>query len=408
MSIETKSAAEMAVEVKAAFEARTNEVKGIAEKALAEAAKGIGMSETVKELADAALLGMNEAKARLDELEQKAVRPSGGDVSVHRSAGTQFVESDEYKSFMASGKSRGSVSVEMKAIISSLTTLADGSAGDLLEPLRLPIVAPVDRRMTVRSLIMPGRTSQPMIQYPVETGFTNAAATVSETSGATKPQSEIQFDIVTGAVTTIATTMPATRQIMDDAPMLQSYIDARLRFALATVEEQQLLNGSGTGTNLRGLVTAATAFAAGSVIIAGATNLDVLRIAMLQAALAEFMASGHVINPLDWAVMETLKDTQGRYIIGNPQEVATPRLWGLPVIATQAMGAGSFLTGAFMMGAQIFDCLFFKDTASTENVDNFVKNLVTIRAEERLALAIYRPQAFITGTYAAARTDLAS
>ncbi|CUW44445.1 hypothetical protein B3286c1_1777 [Brucella vulpis] len=106
---------------------------------------------------------------------------------------------------------------------------------------------------------------------------------------------------------------------------------------------------------------------------------------------------GHVLSPIDWTSIELLKDTQGRYIIGNPQGTIAPTLWGLPVVTTQAMAAGKFLTGAFKLGAQIFDRWQARVEVATENEDDFIKNLVTILAEERLALAVYRPEAFIYG-----------
>ncbi len=149
----------------------------------------------------------------------------------------------------------------MKSIISSLTTDANGSAGDLIVPDRIPgVIAPGQRRLTVRDLLTPGRTASNAVQYVKETGFTNAAATVSETAGATKPQTDIKFDVVTSSVTTIAHWVLATRQILDDVPMLQSYIDGRLTYGLALVEENQLLNGGGTGTDLHGVYTQARRF----------------------------------------------------------------------------------------------------------------------------------------------------
>lgn len=405
----TKTAEEMAVEIKSAFDTKHDAVKEIAEKALAEAKKGIDMSASFKQLADEALSGMNEAKARLIELEQKAVRSGNGDEPhAHKSAGYQFIENEGVKSMMASPKSGQRVDVQMKAIISAATADANGSAGGLLEPNRVGMVEPVTRRMTVRDLLTPGRTNQPSIQYPRETGFTNSAATVSEQTGPTKPQSEIKFDIVTTSVTTIAHWVLATRQILDDAPMLQSYIDGRLRYGLAFVEENQLLNGGGTGTDLNGIYTQATAFAAGTAVVATPTRLDVIRYAMLQGALAELPPTGVVLNPIDWALIETTKDTSGGYIIGNPQAVIQPRLWGLPVVATQAMTSGNFLTGAFRLGAQIFDREDANVAISTEDSDNFRKNLVSILAEERLGLAVYRPTAFVKGTFSTAITDLTS
>jgi HK97 family phage major capsid protein len=125
--------------------------------------------------------------------------------------------------------------------------------------------------------------------------------------------------------------------------------------------------------------------------------LDTIRLGMLQVALAEFPANGIVLNPIDWAYMEMLKDANNLYLIGNPQGTTSPTLWGLPVVATQSMTVDKFLVGAFDMAAQIFDRQNATVEVSTEDQDNFVKNKVTIRAEERLALAIYRPQAIVFG-----------
>jgi HK97 family phage major capsid protein len=405
-----KSPEDLAKEVKADFDKRFDEVKAIATDALGKLEKGEPITAATKEKADEALSAVNEAKARLDELEQKVARKGEEQKAGFKSAGYQVVENDAVKSFMADQRSgqRISVDIEQKAIISSLTTDANGSAGDLVVPQRVDLVPGVERRMTVRDLLTPGRTSSGSIQYPKETGYTNAAATHTETGGTDKPQSDIKFDIVTAAVTTIAHWVLATRQILDDAPMLQSYIDGRLRYGLAYAEEAQLLNGGGTGTDLNGVYTQATASTANLALIALPTKIDVIRVAMLQAALAEFPPSGIVLHPTDWMTIETTKDTVGRYIIGDPASNAQPRLWGLPVVATQAMTTDKFLVGAFKLGAQIFDRQDARVEISTEDDTNFRKNLVTILAEERLALAVYRPEAFVKGDFGDVIQDLTS
>ena len=414
---DTKSAEQLAGEVKAAFDAqqqavkkdfdtRHDEVKALAEEALGKAAKGEELSASTKQLADEALTALNEAKARLDEVEQKLARKKQDDERVApRSLGEQVVTNEAIQPFLNSKTARGRASVEVKSIISSLTSDANGSAGDLIVPDRQPgIVTPGQRRLTVRDLLTPGRTNSNAVQYVKETGFTNAAATVSETAGATKPQSDIKFDVVTSSVTTIAHWVLATRQILDDVPMLQSYIDGRLTYGLALVEENQLLNGGGTGTDLHGIYTQATAFSSPISLPAPVTRIDVLRLAMLQSALSELLATGAVLHPADWAGIELLKDTSGAYIIGNPQGTLSPTLWGLPVVATQSMASGKFLAGAFQLGAQIFDRMDAVVEISTEDDQNFRKNLVTVLAEERLALAVYRPEAFVKGDFAAAAT----
>jgi HK97 family phage major capsid protein len=165
----------------------------------------------------------------------------------------------------------------------------------------------------------------------------------------------LQFSLQTSNVTTIAHWVQATRQILDDVPQLQSYIDGRLMYGLKYVEDNQLLNGGGTGTDLNGIYTQATASTANLAVVATPTKLDVLRAAMLQAALANLPASGIVLHPTDWFGIEVTKDTAGGYVIGNPQDNTNRRLWGLPVVETLAMTTGKFLVGAFQMGAQIFD-----------------------------------------------------
>lgn len=408
MTTETKSVGEVLIETKTLFEAKHDEVKAIAEKALAEAEAGKGLTATTKELADQAITGMNEAKARLDELEQKVIAGGGNERPEFKSAGQIAIDNDEVKAMMEVGRGRVSFELEQKAIISGLTTDANGSAGDLVVPQRAPLVDAVERRMTIRDLLMPGNTSSSSIQYPKETGFTNLAATHTETAGTAKPQSEIKFDIVTTNVTTIAHWVLATRQILDDAPMLRSYIDGRLRYGLRYAEELQLLNGGGTGTDLHGVYSQATAMSANPGVVADPQRFDVIRFAILQASLAELPPSGVVVHPTDWALMELTKDDVGRYIIGNPAGEAQPRLWGLPVVATQAMTVDKFLVGAFSTAAQIFDRSDARVEISTEDSDNFRKNLVTILAEERLALAVYRPEAFIKGDFSDAITDITS
>jgi HK97 family phage major capsid protein len=405
---EQKTVSEMAAEVKADFDRKFDELKGVATDALGRAEKGEGLTVAAKQKADEALTGVNEAKARLDEMEQKMVRRVEDGLRQSKSIGEQFTDSESVKSFIASG-GKGRVSMEVKAIISSLTTDADGSAGDLIVPQRIPgIVSPALRRMSVRDLLTPGRTSSSAIQYVKESGFTNSAATHTETAGTAKAQSEIKFEVVNGNVTTIAHWVRATRQILADVPMLQSYIDGRLRYGLAYVEDNQLLNGGGTGTDLNGVYTQATASTANLAVVSAPTKLDVIRAAMLQAALANIPPSGIVLNPTDWFGIETTKDTAGAYIIGNPQDGTNPRLWGLPVVETPAMTVDKFLVGAFRDGAQIFDRMDATVEISTEDGDNFTKNLVTILAEQRLALAVYNTLAFVKGDFSDQITDLTS
>lgn len=394
---EQKSAADLAVEIKADFDKKFDGLKEIAENAVGMAGKGEKLSGEAKERADQAIMDVNEAKARLDDIEQKMFRERGLDEDVRKSIGQQFVESDGYKAFEQTGfsKSVGRADLSVKATLTSATTDSAGSLGDAVNQTRLPGILPLpQRRLTVRDLLSQGRMDGSTLEYVKETGFTNSAAPVAE--AAAKPESDLKFDLVTTSAKVIAHWMKASRQILSDVSQLQSTIDQRLLYGLAYVEENQLLNGDGTGQNLNGIIPQATAYAAPFVPADDNGNIDQIRLMMLQAALAEYPATGIVMHPTDWARVETTKDGDGRYIIGNPQGTAQPTLWGLPVVATQAITVDKVLVGAFKLGAQVFDRWDARVETGYVN-DDFIKNLVTLLAEERLALAVYRPEAFIYG-----------
>ena len=233
-------------------------------KAHAERAqKNAELSEDTKAKVDELLQTNAALSARLQSAEQLMARleagPNGGDVRT--SFGEQFVASEEFQAFAAKTNPRGRVDMTVKAAITTLTTDADGSAGDGIAPNRLPGVNPLpQRRLTIRDLIAPGRTDTGLIQYVKETGFTNAAAPTAE--GGAKPQSSIKFDLVSETTKVIAHHFKASRQILSDFPQLASIINQRGLYGLKLVEENQILNGDGTGQNISGLVANSTAYAA--------------------------------------------------------------------------------------------------------------------------------------------------
>jgi HK97 family phage major capsid protein len=394
---ETKTAEQLAGEVKALFQTSLDEVKAIAEKAIGEAKTSGELSTKTKETADEALIKMNGLTEQIATIEQQVLEGTGGRPEQAKSIGEMFAEDPKVAEFLKQAQPRGRVDFQTKATLTSATTDAAGSVGDAINQTRLPGIQGLpQRRMTVRDLLSPGRMDGNTLEYVQETGFTNNAAPVAE--GAAKPASDIKLDLKSTTAKVIAHYMKASRQVLDDVAQLRSMIDQRLLYGLAFKEEGQLLNGDGTGQNLLGIIPQATAYSA-PITLTSPTSIDVMRLAMLQAALAEYPATGHVMHPADWAWIETLKDGEGRYLIGNPQGSISPTLWGLPVVQTQAIAIDKFLTGAFRLGAQVFDRWTARVEIATENEDDFIKNLVTILAEERLALAVYRPEAFIYGDF---------
>jgi HK97 family phage major capsid protein len=371
----------------------SDQVREVGEKAMAQAKKAGDMSAEMKPRVDELLVEQGKLMARLTDIEQKQARRPGAAEVAAQTVGQIFVADDAFKAWIGAGGLKSTQSGYVGAVPrAALTSVGSPGVPPDLQPGVLPGAT---RRLTVRDLIMPGTTDSNMVQYVKETGFTNNAAPVSETMQ--KPESSLAYTLTQQAVITIAHWVKASKQVLDDFKGLQSMIDGRLRYGLKLVEETQLLKGSGVGNNLNGIYTQATPYVA-PIVIAGATKIDTIRLMLLQAELALYPATGIVLHPADWAAIELTKESTKGYIFANPQSMATPALWGRPVVPTQAMTVDTALVGAFMLGAQIFDREDANVVISTENQDDFIKNMCTIRCEERLALAVYRPEAFVKNT----------
>ena len=218
MSDQTKSAAELAAETKAAVDKAVEQVKEIADEALGKAKAGEQASADNKEKADQLLIDLNGMRAKLSELEQRAAR-EGSEAEEAKSLGQQFVENDRVKSWLSSEQSSGKADMRFKATITSATTAAAGSAGAGIQTTRLPgILERPRRRLTVRDLLSQGRMDGNTLEYVRETGFVNNAAPVAE--GQLKPSSDLQFDLVNTSAKVIAHWMKASRQILSDFSQL--------------------------------------------------------------------------------------------------------------------------------------------------------------------------------------------
>ena len=360
--------------------------------------------EKTGKIADEVKAGLEEASkkgealaAKFGELEQLVAKLSANENSGprFRSLGKEVTEDEKFQAWLKDGGDKSRIRVGVKAITS--LTSGDGAAGDLIVPQRQPgIMRQPDRQMTIRNLLTVGRTTSNSIEYVQETGFTNNAAPVAE--GAQKPESSLEFTLQSTPVRTIAHWIQASKQILQDVPALQSYIDTRMRFGLEIEEETQILSGDGTGQNLLGLIPQATPYDV-SRTKPGDTRIDIVRRAMTQVRLAEYRADAIVLHPSDWEEIELTKTDEGAYIWANPRGLLGPTLWGLPVIDTTAVEEGEFLVGTFQMAAMLWDREDAVVDISTEDRDNFIKNMVTIRAEERLALEVSRPEALIYGDF---------
>lgn len=337
---------------------------------------------------------MSDLVARLSEIEKKTARAEGffGGASAPESWGQQFTQHTGLKGFADEHTRASRFRLQMKTTI----TGADTSAGALDVPARDATVAMPRRRLTIRNLLPVIRIGSNHVEFPRQNVRTNNAAAVAEL--ATKPESALGFEMVTTNATVIAHWIPASRQILDDAPQLGGIIDSELRYGLALREESQVLYGDGLGANLTGMVPQATAYAA-PFTMSGSNMIDIVGLAILQSALADFPADGIVLHPSDWMRMRLLKDADGHYILGDPQTAVTPNLFGLPVVTTPEIALDKFLVGNFQQAATLYDRWEARVEVSTEHADFFTRNLVAILAEERIALAVKQAAALVYGDF---------
>lgn len=340
--------------------------------------------------------GMTALKGVVTDLEQRFAAGTVQNPDEGKSFGAQFIDNAQYKSVLEGGNAsnfRGLIRQQMKTV-----TVANAGGLNNRTTRDPEIVRLEQRRLVVRDLMRTVRVNSIAVEYAKQTTRTNNAAPVAE--AAAKPYSDFVWSTATVNVRTLAHLAKITRQAMDDAPRLMDEIDQEMRYGLGYVEEQQFLYGNNTGQQLHGIVPQATAFAYAGSGITLPNKMDVLRLAILQTVVSLLPADGIVLGDADWADIELTKDENGRYIFGNPQGTTAPRAWNLPVVVTPAMTDGDYLVGNFALGATVYDRMGVEVLISTENVDDFEKNLATVRCEERVAIGVKRPAAFITGTFA--------
>ena len=382
-------------EIKAALEAQQNELRGFLAKANEELpATGKNHTET-KAAIEKLSAEARELNTRLAEMESKAAVLQGKVAEAQDDYAAQFAKSDAYKNLMSSGRS--SARMEFKTAI--LNQFPVNNDQPLVVTDRRPgVIANPDRPLRIRDLVPTFGTTSNLIEYVKENVFTNNAgpqiSSGSPTTGVenvAKPESAITFTLSSTPVITLAHNIPASRQVLDDSPMLEGYIRQRLIYGLNLEEETEILTGTGSGGELNGLFNQATT----NVNSASGTDtaIDVIRRLMTALQVNEFAAEAVVLNPLDWQTIELTKDNDGRYIFAQPQGLAAPRIWGVPVVVTNSMTSGRVLVGAFSQAAALFDRMSLVVEMFREHSDYAAKNMVLLQAEKRVALAVHRPLA---------------
>lgn len=365
-------------------------------------------TETIKKLAaiedETKTLG-RRVDEEFAQIEQRLAEGGGGwgePSGNAKSLGNTFIGDPSVIEGMKTlaGTGRGAVSMAVKATITSATTNAAGSAGAGIAPQREGIQPLVQQSLSIRDIVPVVQMNSSSVEVPVQKGRTNNAGMVAE--GAAKPESDLQLELKTFNARVIAHHMKASRQILDDIPQLRGLIDSELVYGLKVKEDSQLLNGDGTGQNLFGMVPQATAFAP-PITLASPQNIDIIGLALLQVANAEYQPDAVVVHPSEWFKIRTLKDAGGNYIYGDPGEVVVPRIFGAPIVPSLGMAADKFLVGNFQQAATIYDRWDARVELGYVN-DDFTKNMVTLLGEERLAFAVKRPGALVYGDFSDAVT----
>lgn len=333
-------------------------------------------------------------KSLKDEMADIAQRQQGLEPSEEKakSAGSQFIKSDAFKAISGGEKERVRFEVKNTAITSDLSALfADDTT---TFPMQRPGVIPGDfKPLTIRQLIPAITVSTNAVNALREASVTNNAAEVEQ--GALKPESEIEFEQYNLPIQTVAHWMKVSNQLLADAPAIASYIDTRLRDGLAQRIDKQLLLGDGTTPNLSGLTDA------GNFTAYTATSGDNLADAINRAKYA-LWATGNapdtaIVNPADWSALELARETSGgAYLYGTPGTMAGRTPFGVAVVMSSNMPQGSFLIGNISGSATIYQRQGAMVDMGYVNED-FTRNLVTLRAEERLALGVDRPSGIYYG-----------
>jgi HK97 family phage major capsid protein len=349
-----------------------------------------------------------------------AANGSYGNAPQFKSIGDEFIGSAEFKSlqggrnganmptpFMTNAILTGAYN--QKDLYSSLPT---GNVGNFGTVQRDPIVVPPMRTKRVRDLFPVRTTTAQVIEYFRMTGFTNNAAAVAQrnndnTNFGIKPQSSFTFVGEQAPVRTIAHWEAAHRNVLADEPQLRSIIDNELMYGLRLQEDAQILAGDGTGENLQGVLTTTGIqsydWSDGAVTPVADTKVDAIRRAATLSFLAYYEPTGVVLHPNDWEDMELAKDANGQYLVAVSVAMGgEPKLWRIPVVETPAIPEGTALVGAFGTGAQLYDREQASIRISEQHSDFFVRNAIVVLAEQRLALAVKRPEAFVKVTFDAA------
>lgn len=313
---------------------------------------------------------------------------------------TEFTESQGYRDFVARGLS-GTAVVDVRDVIpSEMATRATIAAVDI--PTRNPylpgILEPAYRAPVVLDMIDRQTTGLNSVPFIQETTADPGAGATEVAEGALKPETDVDLAEADAPVRTIATFLNITRQAAEDSPTVAGYIRGRLGFKVEHRLNAQVLNGNGTAPNLRGILNTVgiNTHAPG----AAEARIISIRKAITLVQQDEYSADTVVLNPTDWELVELSTDNNGAFRVSpNVQNALAPRIWGLTVVVNTIIASGTACVGAFRLGATLWERQGVRILMTDSHASNFTSNILTILAEMRAALSVWRPSVFCKITF---------
>lgn len=400
------------------------QVKTLVEKATEAKSRALQAKDDAAVKAAMAQLG---DEIGLNEKSGDKVTPSGLIVpNGQKSIGQHYIESPEYKGLLESvpgGQFTKQHRVNTRPVgfknlvrpqgqKALVTGTSDTSGGAFVraDDLGLQVgMTPFQRPLTLRNLVTNGSTTSDSIEYVRVTSITNNAAPVAEATssgpqtvsganlvnavgGGYKPESGLAVARYSTPVRTIAHWIPVTKRALADAAQMVTLIDGFLEYGLEEELEDQMIAGDGSGENFEGLANV-------SGVQAQAYDSDVLttlRKAKTKVRLVgRANPTGYVINPADLEAVDLLTDNENRYYFGGPAASGSaPTLWGLPIVESEAVPAGTAYVGDWTK-AVLWDRQQSTITTTDSHADFFVRNLVAILGELRAAFGVLQPNAFV-------------